>query len=301
MAITTGNHPKALWPGVKAFFGKTYGEYPPVYSQVFKTGTSDKAYEELVEETGFSFAPVKAEAGAIAYVTDRQGYINRLVNVTYGLGAIVTREAIEDNQYESVAPKKAAKLARSMRATKEVVHARLFNQGFSGGPTFGDGKTLLASDHPTLSGNQSNILSVAADLSEAALEDAMTLIRTMNDSAGLRIQAMGKALVIPPQLSFDATRILSSTNQSATANNDTNAIRTQGLLPGGVVTWSYLTDADAWFITTDIPDGLMSLQRRALELTQDNDFDTENARMKATERYVAGFGDWRCVVGSPGV
>lgn len=300
MAITTGNHPKSLWPGVKAFFGKTYAEKPMVCEQVFSVMSSDKAYEEVVEETGFGLAPVKAEGQAVSYDTDTQGYVTRYTNVTYGLGAIVTREHIEDNQYESVATRKAAKLARSMRQTKENVHANILNRAFNSSFVGGDGKELLATDHPTLAGNQQNELTVAADLSEASLEDLLILIRLARDSRGLRIQLEGQKLIVPPQLAFEATRIVSSVNQSGTANNDINAMKAMGMLPGGIVVWDYLTDDDAFFITTDAPEGLTTFQRRALALTQDNDFDTENARMKATERYSVGWSDWRGVFGSPG-
>ena len=301
MAITTGNHPKSLWPGVKAFFGKTYREKPMVCTMVFDSMTSDKAYEEVVEETGFGLAPQKAEGASVSYDTDAQGYTTRFTNVTYGLGAIVTREAIEDNQYENVASRKASKLARSMRQTKENVHANILNRAFTAAYAGGDGKELLATDHPSLVGNQQNELTVSADLSEASLEDVLILIRLATVSRGLPIQLEGQKLIVPPQLAFEATRILSSTNQSGTANNDINAMKALGLLPGGVVVWDYLSDTDAFFVKTDAPEGLMTFQRRALALTQDNDFDTENARMKATERFVAGWGDWRGLYGSPGI
>lgn len=299
MAITTGSHPKALWPGVKKFFGKTYDEKPLVCNMVFDEYSSDKSYEEYVEETGFGLAPVKSEGGSISYDTDAQGYVARLNNVVYGLGAKVTKEAISDNQYESVAKKKAAKLARSMRQTKENVFANILNNGFTAA-TGGDGKELLATDHPTLSGSQSNELTVAADLSEASLEDMLTQIRQAKDSRGLRIQLKGQKLIVPPELEFEATRILSSANQSGTANNDINAMKHLGMLPGGVVIWDYLSDADAWFIKTDAETGLIRQERWALAMDQDNDFDTTNACMKATERYAAGWADWRGIFGSPG-
>jgi hypothetical protein len=300
MAITTGSHPKVLWPGVKKFFGDTYAEKEMVCTRVFPEYSSDKKYEEYVEETGFGLAPVKTESASISYDTDAQGYISRLTNVTYGLGAKVSQEAIEDNQYFSVARKKSAKLARSMRQTKENVFANILNRGFNSSFTGGDGKELLATDHPTLDGTQSNKLAVSADLSEASLEDLLTLVRGMKDSRGLRIQAKGMMLIVPPELEFVATRIVKSTLQSGTANNDTNAMRELGMLPEGIVVWDYLTDADAFFIKTDVPEGLIRQERRALSLEQDNDFDTSNACMKATERYTAGWADWRGIVGSPG-
>lgn len=300
MTITSGNHPKSLWPGVKAFFGKTYREKPAVSGMVFDTMTSDKSYEEVVEETGFGLAPQKAEGASIAYDTDSQGYTTRFTNVTYGLGAVITREAIEDNQYESVATRKASKLARSMRQTRENVHANILNRFGTAGFNGGDGVVLGSASHPSLVGNQSNILAVAADLSEASLEDLLTQIRLATDSRGLRIQLEGVKLVVPANLAFDATRIVSSVNQSGTANNDINASKAMGMLPGGVCIWDYLSDVDAWFIKTDTPEGLMTFSRRAVALTQDNDFDTENAKMKATERFACGYGDWRGIYGTIG-
>jgi phage major head subunit gpT-like protein len=300
MAITTGAHPKALWPGVKKFFGKTYAEKPMVCDRVFDEKSSDKAYEEYVEETGFGLAPVKPEGNGISYDTDRQGYVSRITNTTYGLGSQITEEAIDDNQYEAVGQKKAAKLARSMRQTKENVFANILNRGFNSSYAGGDGKELLATDHPTLDGTQSNELATAADLSEASLEDMLTLCRQMKDSRGLRIQAKGRLLIVPPQLEFDATRILKSVLRTGTDHNDINAMRELGSLPDGVVVWDYLTDSDAFFVKTDIEDGLIRQQRKALALQQDNDFDTSNALMKATERYAGGWADWRGIVGSPG-
>lgn len=300
MTINTGSHPKALWPGVKKFFGKTYAEKPMVCDVVFDDHSSNKAYEEYVEETGFGLAPVKTEGNAVSYDTDAQGYVSRLINTTYGLGAKVTQEAIEDNQYESVAKKKAAKLARSMRQTKENVAANILNRGYNSAYAGGDGKELLATDHPTLSGAQSNELAVAADLSEAAVETLLTQIRQAKDSRGLRIQLKGMRLIAPPELEFESTRILKSVQRVGTDHNDINAMRELGMLPNGVSIWDYLTDPDAWFIKTDADEGMIRQQRRAMALTQDNDFDTDNACMKATERYAFGWADWRGIYGSPG-
>jgi len=207
---------------------------------------------------------------------------------------------MSDNQYGPVATKKAKKLARSMRQTKENVFANILNRAFDSGYLGGDAKELIATDHPTLSGPQSNELTVAADLSEASLEDSLTQIRGFKDSRGLRIQAKGMKLIVASANEFNATRILSSTNQSGTANNDVNAMRTMGMLPGGTVIWDYLTDPDAWFIKTDVEDGLIHQKRWGYEFTQDNDFDTTNACMKAVERYAAGWGDYRGVFGSAG-
>ena len=300
MVITTGSHPKALWPGVKAWAGKTYAEKPMVCDNVFEEYVSDKAYEEYVEETGFGLAPIKPEGASTSYDTDGQGFVARINNVTYSLGAIVTVEAIDDNLYENVAKAKAKKLARAMRQTKENVYANILNRGFNSGFVGGDGKELLATDHPSLSGSQSNELAVAADLSEASLEDMLTQIRGARDSRGLRIQLKGMMLIVPPALEWTARRIMDSVNQSGSANNDINAIRASGMLPGGVLVWDYLTDSDAWFIKTDVDTGLIRQTRKAFSFMQDNDFDTSNARMKAMERYGAGWGDWRGIYGSPG-
>lgn len=300
MAITTGSHPKALWPGVKAFFGKEYAEKPMACDTIFAQHSSDKAYEDVVEETGFGLAPVKSEGQSVSYDTDKQGYTTRFTNTTYGLGAIITKEAISDNQYESVAEKKARRLARSMRQTRENVHANILNRAFNASYVGGDGVALMSDAHPTLNGTQSNKLAVPADFSEGALEDVLILIRQMEDSRGLRIQAEGTRLVNPSSLNFEVTRVLQSTLRPGTDHNDINALRANGLLPAGSITWDYLTDEDAWFVQTDVPEGLMTMNRWALELTQDNDFDTDNARMKATERYVAKWGDWRGIFGSEG-
>lgn len=300
MVTTSGSHPKALWPGVKAYFGKTYAEKPLVATMVFDTQTSNKAYEERVEETGYGLAPQKPEGTAISYDTDAQGYTARLTNVTYALGAKVTEEAIDDNQYESVAKSKVKKLARSMRQTKEIVHANVLNRAFDPAYTWGDGSALCVANHSTLDGSQSNLLAVAADLSEASLEDMLTQIRGTRDSRGLRVQHKGLKLIVAAANEFNAVRILSSTNQSGTDLNDINAMKNLGVLPGGTVVWDYLTDPDAWFIKTDADEGLIHQKRKAMAIAQDNDFDTSNACMKAQERYAAGVGDWRGVFGSPG-
>jgi hypothetical protein len=300
MTITTGAHPKALWPGVKSFFGKSYAEKHIIAEMVFDKTSSDKAYEEYVEETGFGYAPKKPEGQGVSYDTDKQGYVSRLTNVTFGLGFKVTREAIEDNQYDSVARKKAAKLARSMRQTREVVGANILNRAFDTNYVGGDASVLCTTSHATIDGTQSNTLAVQADFSEASAEDMLTSIRLAKDSRGLRIQARAVKLIVPPQLMFDAHRVLSSTNQSGTANNDINAMRDMGVFPGGVVVWDYLTDPDAWFVKTDIGDGLILQERRGYEFKQDNDFDTQNACAMATERYAMGWADWRGIWGTQG-
>lgn len=298
--ISTGNHPKALWPGVKAWFGASYNEIPLQHTEVFSVDTSNKAYEEDVEMTGFGLAPVKSEGGSISYDSHTQGPTTRYVNVVYGLGYIVTQEEIEDNQYEKVSKGRARALARSMRQTKEIVGSNVFNRAFTAAYAGGDGQELIANAHPTVNGTQSNYLATPADLSEASLEDMFIQIMNATDTRGLRIRLMPRKLIVPSNLAFEAERIVKSNLQNDTANNAINAIKSKGLLPDGAMVWQYLTDTDAWFVKTDAPDGLKLYNRRALSFDKDNDFDTANAKAKATERYVFGWSDWRAVYGSEG-
>lgn len=304
MAITRSAHPSALWPGIKAWFGNNYRDIPKPFEAYFQMETSDKAYEEVVEAYGFGLAAEKGEGQSIQYDTNGEGYKTRFTNKVYGLGYIVTREAIEDNQYRQISERQSAELARSMAATKCIVHANILNRGFTGGAfAGGDGVALFSNAHPTISGNQSNLLT-AADLSEAGLEAAATAIMTMRNARGIVINARPKTLIIHPSEWANAMRILESDLQSTTTTattntNNLNALKVKGVVDQ-IVMDPYLTDTDAWFLTTDIPYGLTSFQRRAMEFRQDNDFDTENAKAKATERYVPGFGDWRGVFGSAG-
>lgn len=303
MPISRSTHPSSLWPGIYAWFGNKYKELPKAYESYFQMETSDKAYEEIAEVTGFGLAAAKAEGASIQYDTDGEGYKTRFTNVTYGLGYIVTREALEDNQYKSLSERRAAELARSMNATKSIVHANILNRGFSGSYLGGDGVALFSASHPTVSGNQSNLLT-AADLSEAALESAATAIMTMANARGIVVGAKPKTLIIHPSEWANAMRILESDLQSgaktdATSTNNVNALKVRGVVDQ-IVMDPYLTDTDAWFLTTDLPYGLLSFQRRAMEFKQDNDFDTENAKAKCTERYIPGWGDWRGCFGSAG-
>jgi len=303
MAITRSNHPSALWPGVKAWFGKSYKEQPKPFESYFQMETSNKAYEEIAEATGFGLAPTKSEGASIQYDTDGEGYKTRFTNVVYGLGYAVTREAIEDNQYSMIATRRSGELARSMASTKCIVHANVLNRGFSGSYLGGDGVALFSAAHPTVSGVQSNLLT-AADLSETALETAATNIMLMENSRGLKIAAKPKTLIIHPSEWANAMRILDSDLQSgassdATNTNNINALKVKGVVDQ-IVMDPYLTDTDAWFLTTDIPYSLLSFDRRGMEFTKDNDFNTENALAKATERYATGWADWRGVFGSAG-
>ena len=294
--ITRSAHPSALWPGVKAWFGKTYKELPAEWSRVFEKGTSDKYKEDLVETTGFGLAPVKTEGSGIAYDSDSEGYKSSLVHVAYGLGYVVTREEREDNLYREVSERRSRALAFSMRSTTEIVHANYLTNGFS--VNGGDGVPLFSASHPTRSGVQSNLLT-AADISEAAIEDASKVIMVAKNNRGLIIDAAIKRLVIHPNETFNVTRILESQLRVGTPNNDVNAIKALGVVPE-VVTMRRLSDADSYYFQTDIPEGLMSLWRREVSLEKDSDFDTENAKAKATMRFSVGSGDWRSVFGSAG-
>jgi hypothetical protein len=298
--IYTSNHPKALWPGVKAWFGRMYDEHVEEYSKIFDRDSSTRAYEERVELTGFGLAPIKNQGGSISYDSETQGITSRLTNVTYALGYVVTMEELQDNLYEMVSKRRSKALAFSMRQTKETVAANILNRGFNSSYTGGDGKELLATDHPTLDGTQSNELTVAADLSEAALEDLLVQIMQAKNSRGLRIALKGDKLVVPPALFYEANRILKSALQNDTANNAINALKATNALPGGIVLNHYLTDTDAWFIKTNCPEGLIYQERMAMEFEQDNDFDTKNAKAAAVERYAFGWVDWRSIYGTPG-
>lgn len=299
--ITTGSIAKLLWPGLDAIWGKGYRDLPMLYKDFFETSTSTKNYEEDVLVGGFGLAPVKPEGSAILYDSTQQGYTSRYTNVAYGLGFIITREAIDDNQYEQKAVANTKTLARSFRTTKETVAANIYNRAFDTNYTGGDGKALIVTDHPTQSGSQSNALTVAADLSEASLEDLSVQIMNATDDRGLRIQLMGKSLGIAPANVFEATRILKSQLQNDTANNAVNAMRSMGLFPEGIKVNNYFSDADAYFILTDAPDSMKHFERISPEFAQDNDFDTSNLKYKGYERYSVGWTDWRGLYGSPGV
>lgn len=300
MTITTGAHPKELWPGVKAFFGANYDEHSMEYTQIFDAEDSDKAYEERVHHVGLGLAPVKAEGASISFEDTQQGYISRISNITYALAGQVTREAIEDGQYESIATRLARYIAFSIRQTLENVGANVLNNAFDNTYTGGDGLELCSTAHVTSDGTQSNELAVAADLSEASLEDLLVMIMDATDTKGMKISLTGQKLIVPTALTFDASRILDSVGRSGTADNDVNAIKNLGLLAGGAVVNHYLTDSDAWFVKTNAPEGLIVQNRRGVEFAKDNDFDTENAKMKGSVRKGFGWADWRGIYGTPG-
>lgn len=298
--MNTGSFAKALYPGVKKWFGDEYARTPMQYTEIFDVQNSTRAYEEIAQAVGFGLMPVKPEGAAISYDERKQGFITRFTHATYAMGFIVTEEAIEDDQYDVVAPRRARALANSVRITKETVGANVLNRAFNSTYTGGDGKELCATDHPNFSGGTwSNELATAADLSEASLEQLCINIRQATDDRGLRIALMPQALIVPSDLAFEAERILRSTQQSGTANNDVNALRSMGVIPRIIVN-DYLTDADAWFVKTDAPDGMICFNRKDVKFEIDNDFDTSNAKFKASFRKSFGWGDPRGIYGSPG-
>lgn len=298
--ITSSSFAKLLWPGLNSIYGKAYNDYPVEWDKLFEKNTSDRAYEEDLGLSSFGLASVKSEGAPIVYDTERQGFTSRYNHVVYALGFIITREIYEDDQYGKVGAQKAKALARSMRQTKEIVGANIYNRAFNSSYVGGDGKELIATDHPNVAGGTfSNELATPADLSEAALEQAVIDIAGFRDDRGLLIAAKPEKLIIPYQLQFEAKRILDTDLRYQTADNDLNAIKEMGLFREVVVN-HYLTDADAWFIKTNVGDGLKYFERRGDQFEMDNDFDTENAKFKATARYSFGWSDPRGIYGSAG-
>lgn len=300
--INSGLFPKALTEGLNMWFGQKYKEIEPICTKIYDSFTSNKQWEEDVGISGFGLAQAVAEGSPVPYDTAQMGFVTRYTHISYKLGFILTREMRDDNRYTEIGLKNAGAMARSFRQTKEVVAHSLLNLGFAGGsnPTYGDGKTMLASDHPNVAGGTwSNILSVASDLSEAALEQAHTDIRLLTDDKGLRANIMARTLIIPSQLKWEADRLLKSEYRVGTSNNDVN-VMANGYLPGGIIESPYLTDPDAWFIKTDCPEGLKYFSKVAVEFKDDGDFDTDNAKFKGYERYSFGITDPRAIFGSPG-
>lgn len=299
MLITRSVHPKTLLPGVKNFFGTKYKEQPARWSQIFGSKNSNRSFEEIVEENGFGLAGIKGEGQSVDYDTTSEGYTTRYTHVNYALGFIVTEEEVDDNLYGDKAFNRAGSLARSMRITKEIVHANILNRSQNSSYTGGDGVELVSDAHPTLDGTQSNELT-AADLSESSLEDAMITMMQAKDSRGLNIMLKPVKLVVHPSEAFNAARILKATMQPNTANENTpHAMREMGYLPELVVD-EYLDDTDQWFVTTDCDNGLTHVKRKALRFAEDGEFDTGNLKHKAQDRYSAGWSDWRGVYGNAG-
>jgi hypothetical protein len=299
--ITTGSHPKALWPGIKAWWGRSYDEHQEEYPDLFETDTSDKAYEEEVEITGFGLAPVKPQGKQIFYDTEVQGPVSRFTHVAYALGYIVTFEELRDNLYEVVGKRRAQQLAFSMRQTKENVLASIYNQAFNASYPGADGQSLCSASHPTVSGNQSNVLTVAADLSETAVEDLCIQIMLTTNNRGLRISVLPQSLHVPAALFFDANRIIHSVLQNDTSNNAVNVLKAVNVFPRGIKVNHYFSSATAFYIRTNVPRSVTYFERDKITFDQDNDFDTKNAKAACYERYSAFWADFRGVFGSAGV
>ena len=302
MVIASSSFAKALFPGVSSWYGKAYNEHQVEYTDLFDMKGSRRAYEEHVGVSSFGLAVKKTEGNSIAYDEEQQAYLTRFQHIVYGLGFIITRELVEDDLYDVVAERRATSLAFSMRQTKETVAANVYNRAFNSSFTGGDGVEMLSTVHPNYAGGTwQNELSTAADLSEAALEQACIDIEKWENDRGLKISVMPVSLHIPVDLMFEAHRILNSTFRVNTADNDPNAIRDMGKFPGGIKVNHYFTDPDAWFLRTNLPtNGMCGYDRRKMQFTMDNDFDTENAKYKSTERYSFGWVDPRAIYGTPG-
>jgi hypothetical protein len=301
MAINTGNFGKALWPGINKWYGDSYNEHQKEYTELFDTFSSRKAFEEDVSVSAFGLAPVKPQGSGVSYDSMQQGFVSRYNHVVYALGFIITREMKEDDLYDIVGKRNARSLAMSMNQTKETIAANVYNRAFDNGYTGGDGLELCSTLHVNIAGGTyANELTTAADLSEASLEQACIDLMAFENDRGLKINVMPKKLIIPTALAFEAERILNTIGRVGTADNDLNALKSLNKFPGGVVVNHYLTDADAWFIRTTAPDGMKHFERRADDFTLDNDFDTDNAKFKATARYSFGWSDPRGIFGSPG-
>ena len=302
MAISRAQLAKELEPGLNALFGMEYNRYEGQHAEIFDTESSDRAFEEEVMLSGFGAAPTKAEGNAVAFDDANEAYTARYNHETVAMAFSITEEAVEDNLYDKLSGRYTRALARSMAHTKQVKAANVLNNAFTAGASAGgDGVALCATDHPlTNGGTFANEPSTAADLNETSLEDALIKIAGFVDERGLIIALRGMKLIIPRQLQFVAERLMASNLRVGTADNDVNAIKSTGMLPGGYTINDYLTDTDAFFIKSDAPNGLKHFESMALSTAMDPDFDTGNMRYKARERYSFGFSDPRAVFGSPG-
>jgi hypothetical protein len=300
MAISRAQQLKELLPGLNALFGMEYDQYENEHAEIYETETSERSFEEEVKLSGFGAAPVKAEGAAIEYDSAQEAFTARYNHETVAMGFSITEEAMEDNLYDSLSARYTKALARAMAYTKQVKAASLLNTGFD---TFksGDNVTLFNASHPTVAGGTNgNRPAVAADLNETSLEQAVIDIAAFTDERDLLIAARPRKLIVPPALMFVATRLLQTELRVGTADNDINALRNNGSIPEGFRTNHYLTDTDAWFLTTDVPNGMKHFVRTAMTTSMDGDFDTGNVRYKARERYSFGVSDPLGIYGSPG-
>jgi hypothetical protein len=299
MAISRAQLLKELLPGLNALFGMEYAKYGEEHKEIFETESSDRSFEEETKLSGFSAAPVKDEGSAVEYDNAQEAWTARYTHETVAMGFSVTEEAIEDNLYDSLSARYTKALARAMAYTKQVKAAAILNDAFD--TTYGDGVALCSTAHPLVSGGtNANTPSTAADLNETSLEAAVISISGWTDERGLLIAARPAKLIIPPALQFVACRVLETEGRVGTADNDVNALKNKGSIPEGYAINHYLIDTDAWFLTTDIPNGLKHFTRTAMQTSMDADFDTGNSRYKARERYSFGVSDPLGIYGSPG-
>ena len=298
MAISRGQLVKELEPGLNALFGLEYKRYENQHAEIYVTETSDRAFEEEVMLSGFANASVKPEGSGVVFDNAQETYTARYTMETVALAFAITEEAIEDNLYDRLASRYTKALARSMANTKQVKGAAVLNNGFNATYAGGDGKALLATDHPTLAGSFSNELGTSADLNETSLEQALIDIAAFTDERGLKIAARGMKMIIPSELQFTAERLMKSEGRTGTADNDINAVRSMGMVPQGYAVNHYLTAAKKWFIKTDVPNGMKHFERAPITTKMEGDFDTGNVRYNARERYVFGFSDPRGAFGS---
>mgnify|MGYP000221008756 FL=1 len=300
MAISRAQLVKELEPGLNALFGLEYKNYANEHSQIFDTENSDRAFEEEVMLSGFGNAGVKPEGSSVNYDAATETFTARYTHETLALAFSITEEAIEDNLYDRLASRYTKALARSMANAKQVKAANVLNRGFNSSYTGGDGLELFSTAHVIVSGTEQNELSTAADLNETSLEQAMIDIAALTDERGLKIAAQGRKMIVPSALQFTAERLLKSVGRTGTADNDISAVVSMNVIPQGYVVNHYLTDTDAWFIKTDVPNGLKHFVRAPIKTAMEGDFETGNVRYKARERYSFGWSDWRGVFGSPG-
>jgi hypothetical protein len=301
MAISRAQLLKELLPGLNALFGLEYARYGEEHKEIYETETSERSFEEETKLSGFSAAPVKNEGSAIAYDNAQEAFTARYTHVTIAQGFSLTEEAIEDNLYDSLSGRYTKALARSMAYTKQVRAASVLNNGFDSAFAGGDGQPLFSASHPLVSGGtNSNIASTPADLNETSLEAAVIQIAAWTDERGLLIAAKPRKLVVPPALQFVSTRLLETELRVGTNDNDINALKNNGSIPEGYTINHYLTDTNAWFLTTDVPNGMKHFVRTPLQNSMDGDFDTGNVRYKARERYSFGFSDPLGMFGSAG-
>ncbi len=299
--ITTGAHPKSLWPGIQTWWGRQYGEHDQEYPLLYDVQDSDKAYEQDVDISGFGYLREKDQGAALNYDAEVQGSVTTYTHVAYAGGYIVTYEELRDNLYEVVSKRRSAMLAFAGHQTEEIIAANVFNQGFNPAFTGGNGQSMFSSTQPTLVGNQSNVLNTSADLCEAAIEDLGIQIMQAVDYRGNKIPLIPRCLLVSPAQWYDAQRILSSTLQNDTPNNAVNVIKASGMFPEGIVTNHYLTSTTAWFIRTNAPYGTRFLWRDKPMFDTDNEFNTKNALAAQYMRFSCGWTDWRGWYGAAGV